>query len=218
MKLSQTHIYIVKTVIHAVQLFAAVWLFFAVKNGYFGAEPVDQIIHFTGKSAIHSFIATLLVSPIAQWFKLGLLCKTRRLLGLYTFGWAIAHFVSYAWFELGFDWRLLGGEIIQRPYLVVGAISWVILAVLALTSLQKTQRNLGRNWQVIHNWIYIAALLIPLHYLWSVKSGLIEPSLYALGLMALLWFRKDKIKRWLKQGIFPSKANQRPSRHKRVNS
>lgn len=209
MKITQTHVVIIKVLIHLVQLFSAAWLFFAIKNDHLGVEPIQQIIHFTGKAALHSFIFTLLITPLVQAFKLGLLCKVRRLLGIYTFIWAILHLGSYAWFDLALDWRLLGSEIIKRPYLIVGGLSWTILALLTATSLQSIQKKMGRNWQILHNWIYIAAILIPLHYLWSVKSGWIEPSLYLVVLVFLLWMRRDKIKRWLSHGIFPSKKNQR---------
>lgn len=214
MKLSQTHVIIVKTLIHIAQIFSLVWLYFAVVNEYWGADPVQQIIHFTGKATIHTLIITLLVSPVAQWFKLGLLCKTRRLLGVYTFVWAALHLASYAWFDLALEWKLLASEIISRPYLVVGAFAWLILAALTLTSLQSMQKKMGRNWQVLHNWVYLAVIAGAVHYIWSVKSLTIEPVLYLAGVALLLWLRKDKIKRWLKQGILPKKEWQPKKRSK----
>ncbi|CCO47853.1 putative Ferric reductase like transmembrane component [Vibrio nigripulchritudo SOn1] len=197
MTLSNAHILIVKTLIHAVQWFSLVWLFMAALNGHLGAEPVDEIIHFTGKAALNSLIATMLVTPIVRWLKAGQLIRTRRLLGVFTFMWAALHLITYISLDLAYEWALIFDEIVSRPYLIVGAISWIILLVLTVTSTQQAQRKLKKRWQALHNWVYIAVLLIPIHYLWSVKSTGIEPVLYLTSSFLLLLFRKDKVKRWL---------------------
>lgn len=197
MTLTPKHTILIKIVIHLGHIFAFVWLFFAVTNGYLGADPVEPIIHFTGKAAINSLLITLLVTPIVQKLKLGALIRVRRLLGVYSFVWAFLHLSSFAWLDLALEWQLLGSEIIKRPYLVVGAIVWIILFLLTLTSTQSIQRKLGKKWQQLHNWVYIAAILAPIHYYWSVKSGVVEPIIYLVISFILLSLRRQKIKRWL---------------------
>ncbi|MBD1573539.1 protein-methionine-sulfoxide reductase heme-binding subunit MsrQ [Vibrio sp. S17_S38] len=197
MTLTPKHTILIKIVIHLGHIFAFVWLFFAVTNGYLGADPVEPIIHFTGKAAINSLLITLLVTPIVQKLKLGALVRVRRLLGVYSFAWAFLHLSSFAWLDLALEWQLLGSEIIKRPYLVVGALVWIILFLLTLTSTQSMQRKLGKKWQQLHNWVYIAAILAPIHYYWSVKSGVVEPIIYLIISFILLSLRRQKIKRWL---------------------
>ena len=114
--------------------------------------------------------------------------KVRRLVGLYSFFWAVLHVVSYIVLDLNLNWGLLASEIVSRPYLSLGAISWLILMLLALTSFSAIQQKMGKHWQKLHNWVYLAVLLAPIHYYWSVKSGLLEPALYiacSLGLLTL---------------------------------
>ena len=83
---------------------------------------------------------------------------------------ATLHLTSYTLLELGINnLALLGSEIITRPYLTLGMISWAILLALAVTSTQAMQRKLGRRWQLLHNFVYLVAILAPIHYLWSVK-------------------------------------------------
>ncbi len=197
MRLTPKHTIWIKVVIHTGHIFAFVWLFFAVSNGYLGSDPVEPIIHFTGKAAINSLLITLLITPLVQQFKLGALIRVRRLLGVYTFVWALLHLSSFAWLDLALEWQLLGSEIIKRPYLVIGAIVWIILFLLTLTSTQSMQRKLGKKWQQLHNWVYIAAILAPIHYYWSVKSGIVEPIIYLMISFILLYLRRQKIKRWL---------------------
>ncbi|WP_318509719.1 protein-methionine-sulfoxide reductase heme-binding subunit MsrQ [Photobacterium leiognathi] len=198
-KLKPQHITWLKVLIHAISLLFVTILIIQTFNGGFGADPVKGIEHYTGKAALNTLFLTLLISPIARWGKQAALIKVRRVLGLYSFFWALLHLTIYVSLDLGFDWALIGEEIIQRPYLAIGAVSWVILLLLTLTSTQKIQRKLGTRWQQLHNWVYVALLLSPIHYFWSVKSGITEPVIYLIVACALLYWRKDKLKRWLSQ-------------------
>ncbi|PSW71664.1 protein-methionine-sulfoxide reductase heme-binding subunit MsrQ [Photobacterium sp. GB-50] len=197
LKLTPQHITCLKVTIHAVSLFFLTVLVLQTFNGGFGADPVKDIEHFTGKAALNTLFITMLISPIAMYLKQGALVKTRRVLGLYSFFWALLHLSVYVSLDLGFDWALVGEEITQRPYLAIGAISWLILLLLTLTSTQKLQRILGARWQKLHNWVYLALILSPIHYLWSVKSGITEPVIYIVIASLLLLSRRDKFKRGL---------------------
>ena len=191
-----------KAIIHVISLAFAGQLVYLTLTGGFGADPVQGISHFTGKAAINTLLLTLCVSPLSKWLKLGTLMRLRRLLGLYCFFWATLHLASYVALDLGFSWGLLADEITSRPYLTIGAVSWMILFTLAVTSTQRIQRAMGKYWQKLHNWVYLAALLTPIHYIWSVKSGLFEPALY-IGVSAILLALRYKT---LTKGI-PSSRN-----------
>lgn len=165
----------------------------------FSADPAKDIQHFTGRMALKFLLATLLVSPLARYAKQPLLIRTRRLLGLWCFARATLHLTSYALLELGINnLTLLGRELVTRPYLTLGIVSWVILLALALTSTQYAQRKLGRRWQLLHNFVYLVAILAPIHYLWSVKILSPQPVLYALAAVALLAWRYKKFRQWLR--------------------
>ncbi|MCL1039184.1 protein-methionine-sulfoxide reductase heme-binding subunit MsrQ [Shewanella submarina] len=192
MRVGKRGLFTIKLLMHIGALGALVWLILAVLSGQMGAEPVERIIHFTGMGALNLLVITLVVSPLAKYGKMGFLLQTRRLLGLYCFFYASLHILAYLSFDLLFDFGLLAKEIIERPYIVVGAIGFTILLALAVTSINYLRRKMGRNWQKLHNLIYLCALLIPLHFYWSVKSGWIEPALYASALSLLLLTRRFK--------------------------
>lgn len=170
-----------KVAIHLGQWFALLWLYLAMTQGALGADPLQGLSHFTGKAAFHSLLLTLLVSPLAKWCKQGWLIRTRRLLGLYCFAWAVLHLLIYLLLDLGLNWTLFGQEITARPYLVLGAFAWLLLLALALTSTQAMQRRLGRRWQQLHHWVYAIVLLVLVHFIWSQKSGWFERC-YMVGL------------------------------------
>ncbi|EOI5777976.1 protein-methionine-sulfoxide reductase heme-binding subunit MsrQ [Cronobacter malonaticus] len=197
MRLTAKQIIWLKVALHLAAFLPLVWLFYAASQGLFSADPAKDIQHFTGRMALKLLLGTLLVTPLTRLLKQPLLIRTRRLLGLWCFAWATLHLVSYSLLELGLsNLSLLGSELVSRPYLTLGVISWFILLALALTSFQAAQRKLGRRWQTLHNFIYLVAILAPIHYLWSVKILSPQPVLYALGAIVLLAWRYKKLRQW----------------------
>lgn len=197
MRLTAKQITWLKVLLHLAGLLPFIWLFWAASQGLFSADPAKDIQHFTGRMALKFLLATLLVSPLARYAKQPLLIRTRRLLGLWCFAWATLHLTSYALLELGIhNLALLGRELITRPYLMLGIASWGILFALTLTSTQSAQRKLGKNWQYLHNFVYLVAILAPIHYLWSVKIISPQPIIYAALAAVLLACRYKKFRQW----------------------
>lgn len=199
MRLTAKQVTWLKVVLHLAAFLPFVWLFYAVSQGQLSADPAKDIQHFTGRMALKLLLATLLVTPLARYGKQPLLIRTRSLLGLWCFAWATIHLTSYAMLELGINnLALLGQELVTRPYLTLGIISWLVLLLLAATSTQSLQRKLGSRWQKLHNFVYLVAILAPIHYLWSVKVISPQPLLYALGAIILLALRYKKFRLWLR--------------------
>ena len=199
MRLTAKQITWLKVGLHLAAFLPFVWLFYAANQGFLSADPAKDIQHFTGRMALKLLLATLLVTPLARYGKQPLLIRTRRLLGLWCFAWATLHLTSYAMLELGIsNLALLGKELVTRPYLTLGIMSWLVLLSLAATSTQSLQRKLGSRWQKLHNFVYLVAILAPIHYLWSVKVISPQPLLYALGAFILLALRYKKFRMWLR--------------------
>lgn len=187
-----------KVLLHLAGFLPLMWLLLSIDQGWFSADPAKDIQHFTGRMALKFLLATLAVTPLARYGKQPLLIRVRRLLGLWCFAWATLHLVSYSLLELGIsNLGLLGSELISRPYLTLGIFCWVILLLLAATSFQRAQRQLGKRWQTLHNAVYLVAILAPVHYLWSVKILSPQPWIYALIAAILLAWRYKKLRKWL---------------------
>ena len=197
MRITAKQIVWLKVVLHLAGLLPLLWLFWAASQGYFSADPAKDLQHFTGRMALKFLLGSLLITPLARYGKQPLLIRTRRLLGLWCFAWASLHLVSYSLLELGINnLALLGQELVTRPYLTLGIVSWLVLLALALTSTQAAQRKLGRNWQRLHNFVYLVAILAPIHYLWSVKVLSPQPLIYAALASILLAWRYKKFRQW----------------------
>ena len=191
MKISPRGIFYLKLFIHLSSLGTLVWLAYLIESDYLGADPVKEMIHFLGKTSLNFLLLTLFVTPFIKRFKQPLLIRVRRLLGLYSFVWVCLHLLTFVWLEL--DWHLLlfFDEVIKRPYLSLGAIAWVILLLLTITSINSIKRRMKRNWLTLHRFVYWAVLFATIHYYWSVKSGLIEASIYLAICIFLLLQRKQ---------------------------
>lgn len=199
MRLNIKQITWLKVILHLAGVLPFLWLVVALQQGEFSADPAKDIQHFTGRMALKFLLATLLVSPLIRYAKQPLLIRTRRLLGLWCFAWATLHLTSYMLLELGItNLALLGAELIRRPYLTIGGICWLILLALAVTSTQAMQRKLGRRWQTLHNLVWLAAILAPVHYLWSVKVLSPQPVMYAVLAFVLLALRYKKFRQWFR--------------------
>ncbi|CAM3829089.1 protein-methionine-sulfoxide reductase heme-binding subunit MsrQ [Rahnella victoriana] len=198
-RLSPANITWLKVIIYLAAILPFFWLILSVDQGWFSADPAKDIQHFTGRMTLKFLLVTLLVTPVARYGKQPLLIRTRRLLGLWCFAWGTLHLLSYSFLELGIsNLRLLGNELISRPYLTLGIICWILLLALACTSTLWAQRKMGAGWQKLHNLIYLIAILAPIHYLWSVKVLSPQPIIYATLAVILLAFRYKKFRQWLR--------------------
>ncbi|WP_339719940.1 protein-methionine-sulfoxide reductase heme-binding subunit MsrQ [uncultured Paraglaciecola sp.] len=192
LRITKTHTFWLKIILHMLATSLLLITFYQAFNDQLGADPVQALLHFTGIGAFNLLLLSLAIAPFSQYFRQGQLVTLRRPIGLYAFVYATCHFSSYLLFELQLQWSLLFSELIKRPYISVGFGALLILGVLSATSTKSIQRRMGRTWQKTHNWVYLASLLVALHYFWSVKSDLIQPMIYGLLVIALLSFRKTK--------------------------
>lgn len=198
-RMGKIHLLSLKVFIHLAALLPLVITYYFAIYDDLGGDPVEAILHFTGIGAFNLLLVSLLVSPLARALKQGMLLQVRRLIGLWAFTYGLFHFVSFIVFELQFEWALVLSEIVKRPYITVGFVALVILTCLALTSTKSAQRKLKQRWQKLHNLVYLALLLIALHYIWSVKSDILQPIVYWLMCFSLLYLRKDKFIRSLRK-------------------
>ena len=154
-----------------------------------GVDPVAEIIHRAGKTALNMLLITLCVTPLRQLSGWSGVQRLRRMLGLFAFFYAVLHLIAYAWLDRGLDWRTLGEDIAKRPYITIGMLALLLLIPLAVTSTNRMIRRLKKRWQTLHRLIYLIAILGVWHYYWQVKQDIREPLIYAGILAVLLGYR-----------------------------
>ncbi|HRO16316.1 MAG TPA: protein-methionine-sulfoxide reductase heme-binding subunit MsrQ [Paracoccus sp. (in: a-proteobacteria)] len=157
-------------------------------SGRLGIDPVRDIEHRLGRTAIYFVIASLCVTPLLRLGRVNLM-KFRRPLGLLGFSYAVLHLGAWLVLDMALLWGQLLRDIAKRPYLTFGMGAFVILAILAATSSDSAIRRLGPvGWRGVHRLVYFAAPLGILHWLWAYKlwpgKGLAVGAL-VLALLAL---------------------------------
>ena len=142
-----------------------------------GADPVQEITHFTGDWTLRLLLACLAVTPIRRLTpRLSWLIRFRKLLGNYAFFYASLHLLTWIVLYSGLDWHAMGADIVKRRFITVGMFAWVLLSALAATSSAWAIRKLGgKRWQALHRLVYVAAIAGVLHYWWLVKPGVRTP-------------------------------------------
>lgn len=174
------------------------WYATGVWQDTLGANPIEAVIRGLGTWALNFLLITLAVTPLRRVSGWNWLLPLRRMLGLFCFFYALLHWGSYLWFDQFFDWPAILKDIIKRPFITVGMLSFTLLLPLAMTSNSFSIRRLGgKRWQTLHRLVYLIGMLAVLHYTWMVKADLAGPLAYAATLALLLGARL----RWYFKGV-----------------
>jgi sulfoxide reductase heme-binding subunit YedZ len=162
---------------------------FGVAGVSLGANPVEALIHRSGKWGLNFLLITLAVTPLRRLTGWNWLIRFRRMLGLFAFFYAVVHFTVYAVIDQRLALGVIVEDILERPYITVGMTALLMLIPLAATSTKGMVRRLGRRWQRLHRLIYVIAPLGVWHYYWQEKQDVLEPLIYAAVLAFLLGYR-----------------------------
>ena len=92
-------------------------------------------------------------------------------------------------FILAFRWLAIAEELVERPYITVGFLAYVILFLLGVTSTNSMVRRLGKNWKRLHKFVYAASILAIVHLLWILRTDVTEAVIYGVLLAILLGYR-----------------------------
>lgn len=167
-------------------------------HGTLGANPAEALIRGTGDWTLRMLWATLAVTPLRQATGWHALARWRRMMGLYTFFYAVLHASAYAWLDMGLEVTDIVRDIAKRPFILVGALSLLLLIPLAATSWDRAVRTIGASrWKALHRTVYAIAVLALLHFLWmrSSKGNVGEVGIYA-AILALLygWRLRERLR------------------------
>jgi len=168
-------------------------------QGRLTANPIQDVTLRTGQTALVLLVLSLSITPLYTAFTIKELLPLRRRLGLYAFFYAALHFLIFVGLDYGFDSELLKEAIFEKRYALVGFAAFLILLPLAVTSTKGWMRRLGKRWKALHRWVYVAAVLVIVHYVWLVKSDIRTPLLYGAVVGILLILRVPAVARRVRQ-------------------
>lgn len=190
-RLSVKQIGLIKPLLFAAGLYPLLrWLYLGLTDGL-TVNPTEFLTRSSGTWTLVCLIATLLVSPLRDWFDEPALIRLRRMCGLFAFFYATLHTLAWAWWEQSFVLIDMGIDVLERPFVTVGMAAFVVMLAMALTSNQRAMKAMGRYWKALHRWVYLVAVLAIVHY-WLHKTGkndFFEVTIYGAVTAALLGWR-----------------------------
>jgi len=171
--------------------------------GNLSVNPIQDLEQRTGRAAVTLLVISLMCTPLNTLFGWKELLKRRRALGLYTFLYASIHVLIFLYLDYGLSWSLIIQSIVEKPYIIFGTITFLLLTPLAITSFNIWQRRLKKNWKRLHQTVYLIAPLAVLHFALSKKGDIfqlqgdvVRPLIYGLVVLILLILRIPTIRKF----------------------
>ena len=171
-------------------LFPSLFWSYQFINGSLGVNPIEKFMDNMGEMALRLIVLTLFISSLSEFKKFRFLIEVRRMIGLFAFFYVSCHFLTYIALDHFFDMSFIIKDIIKRPFITFGFISFIFLIPLVITSPKKMLKKLGfKVWKKIHYLIYPAAILSSVHFYMLVRANKIEPAIYIFLILVLLLYR-----------------------------
>ena len=138
------------------------------------ANPIREITLRTGRVALVLLLLSLACTPV----------------------YILLTFVGL---DYGFDFALIVPEVLQKRFVQVGMLAFLLLLPLAITSTRGWIKRLGKNWKRLHRLVYLAAVAVVIHFVWVAKGDIRRPLRYGAVLVLLLLIRVPPIRRVLRR-------------------
>ncbi len=164
-------------------------------------NPFQEVTFRTGKAALVLLLLSLAVTPVNTVFGWRQVIPLRKPLGLYAFMYGSLHFLIFI-VDNGYigdtiDFLAVYEATFEKRFALVGFATLMILLPLAVTSNKWSMRQLRKNWKRLHRFVYLAGILVIIHFVWLVKSDIREPLAYGVVLILLLVLRLPPVRRYV---------------------
>ena len=159
-------------------------------QGHLGADGSNYALHTTGTMALLFLTLSLSITPLRKITGWNKVIFARRILGLYGFFYASAHFLIFWLVQQDGSLPATAAEIWKRWYLTLGFLALASLVPLAVTSTNGMIRRLGPTWwHRLHRLAYTAASLGVIHAMLQGKVTSTKSKAFAFVVGGLLAFR-----------------------------
>ena len=175
-----------KPVLFFLILFPSLLWAYQFVTGNLGVNPIEKLMDELGLMALRLIIITLMITSLSNIKNLKSIVVLRRMIGLFAFYYVCLHFSTYIVLDHFLDMQFIIQDIIKRPFITFGFISFLFLIPLASTSTNNMIKRLGfKLWKKIHYLIYPVAILASMHFYVLVRADKTEPVIY-MGIIILL--------------------------------
>ncbi len=158
-------------------LYLAIELFIFKVN-----DPIKYIYTLTGVVGTVVLFFSITISMIKDKINL---VKYRKTVGLWGFTYAFLHTINFIVFDAQLNLTFVVEETLDKPFIYLGMIAMFILLFMAITSTKK----LFKKFKAYHRLVYVALLLITIHFVMAQKSIELELFIY-IGVILVIGYYK----------------------------
>lgn len=115
---------------------------------------------------------------IKKWVNL---IKFRKLIGVFGFFYAFLHFLNFIVLDAQLDISFIIKQTIDKPFIYLGMIAFFIVLFMAITS----TKTLFKKFNNYHKLIYLALILITIHFVMAQKSLTFIQFVYIIVILAI---------------------------------
>ena len=175
-----------KPILFLLILFPSLLWAYQFVTGNLGVNPIEKLMDELGLMSLRLIIVTLMITTLSNIKAIKSIVILRRMIGLFAFYYVCLHFSTYIVLDHFLDMQFIIQDIIKRPFITFGFISFLFLIPLASTSTNNMIKRLGfKLWKKIHYLIYPVAILASMHFYVLVRADKTEPVIY-MGIIILL--------------------------------
>ncbi len=149
-----------QVLVHAAALIPLAWLVLDAALGRLSVNPIQDIEQRTGKYALVLLVLSLWCTPANILTGWAPVVRWRRPLGLYAFGYAALHFLTFVGLDYGFNLRFLWADVAGKRYIFVGLAALLILIPAGRDVDKGLAEAAGKGWRALHRWVYLAGGLV----------------------------------------------------------
>lgn len=176
------------------QLLDNTWVFWAlltlpmvwiIYKRYVFHVPGGHLFYWTGVFGIWFLLASLAITPLKRIFKTAgwvrWLMRRRRYIGVAAFAYSAIH--TLYWLQQAKLLQIFKSFL--EPVVLIGWIGLFIFTAMAITSNDRSVRNMGPKWKRLQRWVYLAAPLAVWHWFMAEAYRLETVVIYG-GLLCLI--------------------------------
>lgn len=145
-------------------------------------DPIKYIYTISGIVATVILFFSIIISLIKKRVNL---LKYRRAVGLWGFFYALVHMINFVVFDAQFDIYFILEETFDKPFIYLGMIAFFILLFMASTSTRK----LFRKYSKYHVSVYLALVLITIHFVMAQKTIDIDMFCYIAIILVIAYYK-----------------------------
>jgi sulfoxide reductase heme-binding subunit YedZ len=166
------------------------WLAWRFVSDDLGANPLAEVLNASGELAIKSLLLCLACTPLRIVFGMRWVMPARKHLGLLAAIYAFAHAALYVFVDRYGEWATLWADVLDRPFILVGAVAATLLVPLSVTSFARVRRRMHpRAWVRLHKLVFAVGVLAVVHYVLRAKKDVSTALAHGAVLALLLLVR-----------------------------